>query len=551
MLKSLVITNYAIINQLEIDFDNGLNIITGETGAGKSIILGALSLLLGQRADSSVLKNNDKKCVIEGYFNIEKYNLKNFFDENDLDFEIQTIIRREVSDNGKSRAFINDIPVNLNTLKELGIQLIDIHSQHQNLNLQNNDFQIKVVDILADNLEILKSYNVELKLFHHLKNKITEVKEETELLKKEKDFLEFQYSELESAALKDNELEELEIEYNKLTHAEEIKELLSGSINLIAESEINILSNLKSVLNNLQKLKQIDPQNESFYSRLESVYIEVKDVNSEIVIINEKNLIDPERAEFVNSRLNLLYTLQQKHQVKSIGELIGKKEEFKSKLDNIFFSDEKIKQLEIEIDEQFNKVKELAKQISQNRQNVIPTIESEINRLLGELGMKSSTFKIKIEEDKNYTSNGCDEVRFLYSPGKDIAFLDLAKTVSGGEISRLMLSIKSLITKYIDLPTIVFDEIDTGISGEVADMMGNIIKRMSKSMQVINITHLPQVASKGDNHYLVHKINKDNTTETRMKLLSNDERITEVAKMLSGAELTEAAIQNAKELLKG
>ena len=551
MLKSLIISNYAIINELEIDFNKGLNIITGETGAGKSIILGAMSLLLGQRADSSVLKNKDKKCVIEGYFDIERYNLKNFFDENDLDFDVQTIIRREISDNGKSRAFINDIPVNLNILKDIGIQLIDIHSQHQNLNLQNNDFQIKVVDILADNPGILKSYNVELKFYLHLKNKLTELKEETELLKKEKDFLEFQYKELESAALKENEQEELEVEYNKLTHAEEIKELLTGCINLINESEFNILSSLKSVINNLHKLKQIDIQNEDIYNRLESVYIEVKDINQEIELINEKTLIDPERTDFVNSRLNLLYTLQQKHQTKSITELIGIKDDFKLKLDNIFFSDEKIKQLENEIEEQFNKVKKLASQISLNRKNVIPTVEKEINRLLGELGMKSSTFKIKIEENKNYTPHGCDVISFLYSPGKDIAYLDLAKTASGGEVSRLMLSIKSLITKYIELPTIIFDEIDSGISGEVADMMGNIIKRMSKNLQVINITHLPQVASKGDNHYLVHKINKDNTTETRMKLLSNDERITEVAKMLSGAELTEAAIQNAKELLKG
>jgi len=550
MLKSLEINNYAIINQLEIDFNRGLNIVTGETGAGKSIILGALSLLLGQRADTSVLKNKDRKCIVEGTFDISRYQLESFFKENDIDFEEQTIIRREIAVNGKSRAFVNDVPVNLNVLKELGIKLIDIHSQHENLNLSNNEFQLKVVDTLADNSILLAEYKIILRLYNDLKTKLSKVKEETEKLKSDREYFEFQFNELEKANLKQDELDELESEYHTLTHAEEIKELLTDSINLLNNNEINVLANLKSLIQHFQKLKELISDSGSYFERIESVYIELKDLAAEIEKLDEKTNFDPERIETVNNRLNLIYSLLQKHHVKTINELIKIRDEYKEKLENIFFSDEKISALENEIHETYQKLEILGNELSESRKNVIPSIEQEVNRLLSDLGMPTSAFKIKMEKKEGFTYYGADDLMFLYSPGKDIEFQNLAKTASGGEISRLMLSIKSLITQFINLPTIIFDEIDSGISGEIADRMGNIVKRISKDMQVINITHLPQVASKGDCHYLVHKTDNNNITETHMKLLSNEERITEVAKMLSGSELTDAAIQNAKELLK-
>ena len=551
MLKSLQINNYAIINHLEIEFNKGLNIITGETGAGKSILLGALALILGQRAETTVLKDKEKKCVVEGFFDISKYNLRVFFDENDLEYDHQTIIRREIASNGKSRAFINDIPVNLNILKALGMKLLDIHSQHENLDLQHNDFQLNVVDVIADNHDLLNKYLQALHTLNELKEKLRMVREETSKLESEKEFFEFQFNELEKANLKEGEMEELEEELNALTHAGGIKELLGQSHHLLEEHDFNIMGNVKAVLQNLEKLSKILSHSEILKSRVESLYIELKDLSSEIESLNDKTFLDPERLETVNHRLDLIYSLQQKHRLKTISELIVLREEFKEKLENIYFSDVKIKNLEKEIQDSEQRVKSLGDELYESRKRVVPSIENEVNRLLGELGMPASGFKIQIEKTEKYTTKGCDNLQFLFSAGKNIAYQDLAKTASGGEISRLMLSIKSLITNFTDLPTIIFDEIDTGISGEIADKMGNIVKRMSENLQVINITHLPQVASKGDRHYLVHKIDGKDSTETRMKLLSDEERITEVAKMLSGAELTDAAIQNAKELLKG
>jgi DNA repair protein RecN (Recombination protein N) len=549
MLKSLHISNYAIINHLDIELNPGLNIITGETGAGKSILLGALSLLLGQRADTSVLKNQEKKCVVEGAFQIQKYGLEPFFQQNDVDYDPLTLIRREIASNGKSRAFVNDVPVNLNVLKELGLYLIDIHSQHENLNLHNNDFQVKVIDTVAGHFNILDDLRENLKKYNTLKSGIESITTETERLLSEKGFFEFQYNELEKALLTEGEQEELEDELNALTHAEEIKELITGSIQLLMDNDVNILSSVKTLLQNLGKLKDINRSAASLHERADSVYIELKDILNEIETLNGHTIIDPERTEAVNNRLNLLYTLQQKHQAQSIAELIGIRDAYKTKLDNILFSDERLGALNQELAAVHKKMEGIGNQLTKGRLGAIPEIETKINNMLILLGMPSSQFKIELVTNGQCSQNGFDDVKFLFSAGKGIGFQDLAKTASGGEMSRLMLSIKSLITQSIELPTVIFDEIDSGISGEIADKMGEIIKNMSKDIQVINITHLPQIACKGDNHYLVQKVDQGNITETRMKLLTQEERVQEVAKMLSGAALTEAAIENAKVLL--
>ena len=550
MLKSLVISNYAIINNLEIGLNNGLNIVTGETGAGKSIMVGALALILGQRADTSILKDKNNKCVVEGTFEISKYNLHSFFEQNDLDYDDLTIIRREIASNGKSRAFINDMPVNLTTMKELGIQLIDIHSQHENLNMQNNLFQLRVVDLIADNNSLLNDYRFKLNEYNQLKIKLSLIKEETEKLKNDKEYFDFQLNELEKSLLKENELEELETEFNTLSHSEEIKELLSGSVSTLSDDEYSIINSIKKLSQNLDKLTKILPEATSYFNRIESIYIELKDIENDIDKLNERIILDPERIELVNTRLNTIYSLLKKHNVNEVKELFRIKDEYKQKLENIYFSDEKILALENQITELNGKLKKASEEISGSRKKVIPSIEEQVNRLLLELGMPKSRFKIFIEHKEIFTQNGTDNVKFLFSPAKDIDFQDLSKTASGGEISRLMLSIKSLITSFTDLPSIIFDEIDTGISGEIADKMGNIIKRMSKDMQVINITHLPQIACKGDFHFLVKKVEKEGNTETQMKLLNQEERVVEIAKMLSGSELSEAAIMNARELLK-
>lgn len=549
MLQSIYIQNYALINELEIDFNNGLNIITGETGAGKSILLGALSLVLGQRADTSVLKDKTQKCFVEAKFQIRQYKIKDFFKLNDLDYEEITTIRREITDNGKSRAFINDTPVNLSILKDLSNNLIDIHSQHESLLLGDDSFQLSLVDSFANHNDLLENYRNKFEEYNVLTNEYKRLISNADKAKADLDYFQFQFDQLEALKLIDGEQEELEVELEKLNHAEEIKLNLSSSYQLLTGEEVSITSNLKQVKNYIASISKYLKEGDDLAQRLDSVYIELQDINSEIENLNEKLEHDPVRLEFIRERLDNIYTLEQKHKVATVNELIHVREELQQKLDLINSYDFETDKIKKEIGFLYNELLNLAKQISENRKAIIPKIENKVIEILKQLGIPNANFKVEQIPVDEFLTTGKEIIKFLFSANKNVGLEELSKVASGGEISRLMLSIKSLIVETTTLPTIIFDEIDTGTSGEIADKMGSIIKQMSEKMQVINITHLPQIASKGDFHYLVYKKDNHETTNTYIKLLTKDERINEIAKMLSGEALTDAAIQNARVLL--
>lgn len=549
MLQSLNVHNYALINELTIDFNKGLNIITGETGAGKSILMGALSLILGQRADTSVLKDKSKKCIVEAKFNIKPYRLKTFFDENDLDYDDITIIRREITDNGKSRAFINDTPVNVSVLKDLSTHLVDIHSQHESLLLGDENFQMALVDSFAGHHALLHQYYEKYEEYHQIQSEYNQFISNAEKAKSDLDYLQFQYDQLEALKLNEGEQEELEEELEKLNHAEEIKLNLSKSFQLLNEEEFSVISNLKEAKNALNTIAKYLKESEDLNQRMESAYIELQDISHEIEQLNESIEYDPARIEFIRERLDSIYAQQQKHKVATVGELLQIKTDLETQIENInsfdFKSDELNKKLEIKK----NELIQLAQKISKNRKQVIPDLEQKITRSLVLLGMPNAAFKIKQVPVNEFLPTGNEIIKFMFSANKNVAPEEIEKVASGGEISRLMLSLKSILVENKTLPTIIFDEIDAGTSGEIADKMGVIIKQMSSKMQVINITHLPQIASKADFHYLVYKKDNHQTTNTYIKLLNKDERVNEIAKMLSGKELTDAAIQNAKVLL--
>ena len=549
MIKSLSIKNYALIDNIEIDFFNGFSIITGETGAGKSILLGALSLILGQRAETSVLKDKSKKCVIEGNFLIKGYKLENLFKKNDIDYDDETILRREINSNGKSRAFINDLPVNLNLLKELASQLVDIHSQHQSLDLNNSAFQLNVIDIFADNIKDLSEYQAIYTDYTRTRNELIKVKELASKTKKDYDFYNFQYNEIANAKFQDGEQESLEKEAKTLNNAEEIQTNLSNIFNLLSENEISVINSLKEAQTSAEKVSNFSNEINEINNRLNSVNIEIKDIASELEIIAGNITFDADRIEYINQRLDLIYSLQQKHKVNSINELLEIKTQLENNLLEIDSFDEKIKQLTENFEKLSKKLKKTSQKLSEKRQNAFPKIEDYIYNQLVQLGMPNSKFKIEHSKLENYSKLGTDKIKFLFSASKNSDIQDIAKVASGGEISRLMLSIKSLLSKSSGLPTIIFDEIDTGVSGEIADKMGVIMKQMSANMQVVNITHLPQVAAKGNNHYLVYKDDNDNNSATGLKLLNKEERLQELAKMLSGENITKEAIENAKVLL--
>lgn len=550
MIQSLSVENYAIINNLEIEFSRGLSIITGETGAGKSILLGALSLILGKRADTSILKDKTRKCIVEGTFDITEYGFQGFFDENDIDYDDSTILRREISPNGKSRAFINDTPVNLNILSELGIRFIDIHSQHQNLNLSNSQFQLKVIDCFSHSEDLLRKYQDVYNLFKNLSKEYQYLLEKSQQSQADLDYYQFQFNQLDIAKLKENEQYELEQELEKLNHAEEIKNNLNNSVSLLSGEDNTVLSQLKDIHSFINKIIKFYPDVTEHAKRLESSYIELKDVANELEQLKEKIELDPDKLEYINERLDLIYSLQHKHKVNTIKDLKKIKESLKQKIDEVSSYEFKLEDLKKRINECENKLNDFAQQLSQQRQESLKNIEKEITVLLLDLGIPNGRFKIHHEITGDYTINGIDRVQFLFSANKNITLQEISKIASGGELSRLMLSIKSLLSDSSGLPTIIFDEIDMGVSGEIADKVGNIIKRMSKGMQIINITHLPQVACKGDFHYLVYKSDEGESTTAHVKLLNNEERHIEIARMLSGEELTEAAMENARELLK-
>jgi DNA repair protein RecN (Recombination protein N) len=550
MLVKLSVHNYALIKELDIGFENGLTIITGETGAGKSILLGALSLILGARADTNVLMDKTTKCVVEGTFRIDDYDLNDFFSANELDFDTLTILRREINPAGKSRAFINDTPVTINLLKELGDRLIDIHSQYQTLMLNDNSFQLNVIDSFAGNSSLRNDYKTVYTNFRKLKKEFNEIKEKADQNKADLEYYRFQLVQLDEARLVNGEQAELEKEQEILEHASEIRLALEMASSLLSSDEKSVLNLIKEVKTTIGKIKTFLPEADSFYKRADSSFIELDDLAGELEKLSGGIEADPDRLINVNNRLDLIYSLIQKHRVKDLNELIIRHEELNNLIKTIVTSDERLEELELHLEKELNALKLLADEISSNRRNVIPDVEIKICELLRQLGMPNGKFRIEINRAHDYNSSGIDNADFLFSANKQVNPENIAKVASGGELSRVMLSLKSLLTKNINLPTIIFDEIDSGVSGEVADKVGQILSDMGRYMQVINITHLPQVASRGTKHYHVYKDDIGDSTITRIKLLSYDERILELAKLLSGSEVTETAIKNATELLK-
>jgi DNA repair protein RecN (Recombination protein N) len=533
-----------------VDFTSGLTIITGETGAGKSILIGALSLILGQRADTGVLKDKDRKCFVEGIFDVEGYGLEPLFTENELDYDSQVIFRREISPNGKSRAFVNDTPVNLKTLQDLGSRLIDIHSQHQSLELANRQFQLMVLDNYAGNKALLHEYQTNYRKYKSLLSELAEAEEQALQLRKDLDYFQFQFEQLSKANLKAGEQELLEQELAILTHADEIKSALQGVSDLLGGNEDNVLIRIKESTNTLNKILKFYPEAATLTERIGSIYLELVDIASETEYSAEKIEVDPARIVQLNERLDLIYSLQQKHHVTSEQELIAMRDDFEFKVSHVFSNDEIVVALQIKAKEQEGELYRLASQLSKNRMDATRLIGQKVEEQLHQLGMPNSRFMAEVKSGHPLSLFGTDEVNFLFTANKNGELCEISKVASGGELSRLMLSVKALISKSKALPTILFDEIDAGISGETADKMGNILKEISQDMQVINITHLPQIAAKGDQHYFVFKEDTEVETITRLRLLNQSERVSELSKMLSGENITDAARLNAAELLR-
>ncbi len=550
MLVKLFVQNYALIRELDVEFETGLTIITGETGAGKSILLGALSLILGSRADTNVLLDKREKCVVEGSFRIEGYQLEDFFISNELDYDPVTILRREINPAGKSRAFINDTPVTVNLLKELGSRLIDIHSQHQTLMLNDNNFQLNVIDSFAGTLKLKNGYSEAFNNFRRLRKEYAEVKELNDKNKADIEYYLFQLNQLAEAKLRQGEQEELEREQELLEHAEEIKSSLENSSYLLQSEEGSLLTKLREVRSNISRICSFLPGGEELVSRIESTYIELNDLAGDLARLSDGIEANPGRLEKINSRLDLIYSLIQKHRVNNLDELILRESEIRSHIRSTGSTDERLQELESLLAVEEKSLRSVAEELSARRKAVLNDVEGRITDILRQLGMPNGRFRIVISQSPDLTPTGSDHADFLFSANKQIEPEDLARIASGGELSRVMLSLKSLLTRNTNLPTIIFDEIDAGVSGEVADKVGQILALMGKYMQVVNITHLPQVASRGTKHYHVYKEEKGDETITRVKLLSAEERILEVARLLSGSEVTETAIRNATELLQ-
>lgn len=551
MLSRLSIKNYALIDELDIQPAKGLNILTGETGAGKSIILGALSLILGQRAESKYFYNQAQKCVIEGFFDIADYRLQDFFEEQDLDYEVETILRREISADGKSRAFINDTPVTLTTLKALGERLIDIHSQHATLEINTEDFQLMTLDSVAENSTLLSQYKTSFKQYKQTNTALKELLEEVKQAQTEADYHQFLFDELAEAKLVANEQELLEQEQNQLSHAEEIKRSLLGANFALNDQEQATINLLKEALSQLQQAERYLPNLHELTERLQSSLIEIKDIAEEIEKTEQHTLFDEERLSTVNDRLSLLFQLQQKHHVDNISALMLLKDDLENKLLKNSSNDEQVEKLTLETAKLKKECETFAHQLTESRKKAIQMVQQEVVKVLTEVGMPNSILQVELSSSEHLRNSGQDAIRFLFSANKGQEPQPLNKVASGGELSRLMLAIKSLIAKTSALPTIIFDEIDTGISGEVALKVGNVMESMANYMQVIAITHLPQIASKGQSHYQVYKADEQEKTRTNMRKLAQKERIVEIAQMLSGLNPGEAALQHAKELLAG
>lgn len=549
MIQKLLIKNYAIIEELEISFSSGLTIITGETGAGKSILLGALGLIMGNRADTKSLYNREKKCIIEAYFQVKKYKVKSFFDEHEIDYDDEVIVRRELTPSGKSRAFINDTPVNLKMLQQLSGSLIDLHQQFDTLDIHNVSFQLRMIDALAGNNDLLEKYQSTFKQYTSAKRRLTQLIEKSRAADKESDFLNFQLQEFQEAELVEGELEKMEAEISQLNNAEEIKRTLGGAFQNLSENENSIISNLEEIGMALTSLKKVYPDLEKIMERFDGAVLEIQDVAAEFERIAEDTEHDGERIIEIQSRLDLIYKLQNKHHVKTVNELLEIQEDLQKKVGAFADLSSEIEQTEKDIEKHEQDATQLATKLSAKRKSVIGGFEKKVQKLLVLLGMEHAQLKIEVGQLEELTTTGFDDINYLFAPNKGSQFLPIKGVASGGELSRLTLATKSLVASAIPLPTLIFDEIDTGISGDTALKMGGILHDLADQHQVVSITHSPQVAVKADNHYFVFKKVKDDKTVTSVRLLTPDERVRAIATMLSGSPPSESALKNAKELL--
>ncbi len=549
MITALSIKNYALIEKLSIDFSNGFSIITGETGAGKSIILGALGLVLGKRADLTSLKNKEEKCVIEAHFEISKYNLLPFFEANDLDYESDTIIRREILPSGKSRAFINDSPVNLQELQELSLFLIDIHSQQQTRELSDENIQFEIIDAIANNQEVILLYQTLLKSYKSDKSQLNALLKRQGESTKEQEYNTFLLNELVAAKLKSGEQAALEADYEKLNNVEIIKESIDKSLAIANEEQIGVYTNLKEIKVALQKIASFSPEYASLLERVTSLAIEFDDITDDLNRYSEKLINDPEQLELINQKLQLIYILQKKHQVGTVDELLDIQTQLENTVLELGNLEEDITALTNAIQQKEEELNGLAATIHENRIQSVPVLSNKLITILETLGMPNVRFDIQVNEKDSYYENGKDELQFLFSANKGTDFGLLKKVASGGEMSRIMLAVKAVLAEYSKLPTLIFDEIDTGVSGEIAIKMGEIMKNMSAKMQIFAITHLPQIAAKGTTHFKVSKATIGEDTQSELKLLSEEERIVEIAQMLSGTIVSDSALNHAKALL--
>ena len=557
MLKELHIRNFALIDKLDIDFESGFSVITGETGAGKSIVLGAIGLLMGQRADIKAIKTGEQKCSIEAHFNLSAYDMKDWFDENEIDFDAEDcIIRRELTASGKSRGFINDTPASVHQMKELGEMLMDVHSQHQNLLLQKEDFQLNTVDIIAHNTKEREEYSQAFHELHDAEKALAELKNSISDNRKNEEFMRFQLDELTAANLVKGEQEELEQEQESASHTEDIKSALYEADVLLNGDDNDIISNLKQVCSSIESITRVYPHVEELSERLESAYIEIKDIASDISSTLDDVEFDPERLEYINNRLDTIYSLEKKYSKGNVEELIEERDRLQKAIDAIDNSDEDLKELSAKVDTLRKKAQQLAETLTKTRTKAAKTVEDEIHKRLTALGMPNVQFAIeltcnKTEDSSHLTKDGQDKIAFMFSANKGMALRPVSQVASGGEIARVMLSLKAMISGAVKLPTIIFDEIDTGVSGKMAEKMADIMKEMGEAnRQVISITHLPQIAAKGSFHYKVEKHDTESGTTSLMRRLNDEERVQEIAQMLSGENITDAALTNARELLK-
>ena len=546
MLRRLTVENYALIERLDMELDAHLNIITGETGAGKSILLGALGLLMGNKNESGSIRDESRNCIIEGVFDIEAYGLEAFFEDSDLDYEPQTVIRRMISPSGKSRAFVNDMPVQLATLRELGTRLIDIHSQHQNLVLSNEDFRIKAIDSLSATAEKISAYREKYNALRAAERNLKELQDAAEIMRRDEEWLRYQVEEFEAAALRAGELDESLEELKVLENADQIGEALTSLRNILDAEQLGVLEQLSAAENAIMRVKESYPRGAEIAERLHSVIQELKDVSATVGDDSERIDTDPERLQRLTERVNMIYSMCQKHRVKDLTELMAVGERLAEQLSAITHSDENIDNCRRQIEALRNEATNMAGEIHALREKGAKVMSESVEGMLALLGMSDGRFTVEIQQCEELLPTGCDKIRFLFSANSKVSPAPIEKVASGGEISRVMLALKALLAEKSKLPTIIFDEIDTGVSGRIADAMGDIICALAKNMQVVSITHLPQVASKGDTHFVVYK----QDSRTNITLLSAEERIEEVAKMLSGSEVTSAALEQARLLLR-